>query len=504
MRDNGTILSVKGVSKKFSGVLALNCVDFELKRGEVHALIGENGAGKSTLMKILLGIYRPDGGSITFKGEQVAFSNPHEALKKGICMIHQEVCLVPTVSAVENIWMGRESSFSSGGLLRKNKQLAETKKLLEKWRLNIDCKRPVNTMSMAEMQMIEIARAVSYHSDIIIMDEPTSSLAEAEIQILYKIIRTLSAEGISIIFISHKLEEIYDVCDRVTVFRDGEYIATRDVDNITNDELVSMIAGREIKNLYPKEDVEIGEEVLRVENFCQGKTFQNVSFSLRKGEILGFCGLVGAGRTEIMSALFGITKPTDGKVFIDGREVHIDSPKDAIKNGLGMVTEDRLHLGILPLMSVKTNMTLAALKRLLGKTGLISRTKENTEADTLIDTMGVKVFSNRQVISTLSGGNQQKAILARWLFTKPNILIMDEPTRGIDVGSKSEIHRYMSALAKQGMSIIMISSELPEVMGMSDRILVVREGRIVSEYARGTGSQEELIKDAFGSADRTA
>lgn len=498
MQENELILSLKGISKKFPGVLALDQVNFELRRGEVHALIGENGAGKSTLMKILLGIYRPDGGTIIYKGEQTSFSSPHDALSNGICMIHQEVCLVPTVTAADNIWMGRENNFKTGGLLNKKSMIAATRKLLDKWDIQLDCTKLTSTMSMAEMQMVEIARAVSYNADVVIRDEPTSSLAEAEVQVLYRIIHELSAKGISIIFISHKLEEIFDVCDRVTVFRDGQYIATNNTGDITMDDLVSMIAGREINNLYPKETVELGETVLDVKNLCQKGVFHDVSFQLRKGEILGFCGLVGAGRTEIMNAIFGITKPTSGEIWIKGEKVHIESPQDAIKYKIGMITEDRLHLGILPLMSVKMNMTLAGLKKLVNKAGMISAGKEQKEAEQLIQTMGVKTPTTKQLISTLSGGNQQKAILARWLFTGPEILIMDEPTRGIDVGSKSEIHRHISQLAKGGMSIILISSELPEVMGMSDRILVVCDGTIVSQYERGTVGQEQLIKDAFG------
>ena len=492
------ILEMRDIVKTFPGVKALDNARLRLKKGEVHALIGENGAGKSTLMKILLGIYPQDSGEVIFKGKPAKFRSPHDALTGGISMIHQEISLIPTVSVAENIWIGREEKFTKLGLIKKKKRHNAAQALLDELGINVSAARFVRDLSVANMQLVEIARAASYNSDIIIMDEPTSSLSDNEIEVLYKIIRDLSAKGTAIIFISHKLEEIFEVCSKVTVMRDGQFIAEHNTADITQDQLIAEIAGREINDLYPKIDSTPGNVALEVRNLCSGKTFQNVSFKLRKGEVLGFCGLVGAGRTEVMRAVFGVDKFDSGEIFIDGKKVKIHSPKEAIRHGMAMVTEDRRGSGIIAGLSVQANVSLAYLRTICNKLTFINKKKEKADATAMREQLKIRCSSLNQVVGALSGGNQQKVIIARWLLAKPEILILDEPTRGIDVGSKSEIHRLISELAAQGMAVIVISSEMPEVMGMSDRLIVMREGRVMGEFTRGEADQETLIKKAFG------
>lgn len=499
MKGSEMIIEASGIAKSFQGVQALKNVHFELRRGEVHALIGENGAGKSTLMKILLGIYQADAGEICYKGESITFKNPYDALSKGISMIHQEISLVPTLSVAENIWLGREKKFYSAGLyINEKKREAETKKLLDELGIDLNPKTIVSNLSIANMQLVEIARAVSYRSDIIIMDEPTSALTDKEIELLYKIIYDLSAKNVAIVFISHKLEEIFKVCDRITVLRDGEYIGCYDSDAITQPELIRLIVGRELNDMFPKLPAEIGKPILQIQNLC-GERFQDVSFEVRQGEILGFSGLMGAGRTEVMRAIFGIDSVRSGDVYLNGQSVRIHSPKQAIANGIGMVTEDRLRMGAIYALSVKKNMTLAYLRKITNRAYIVDAKQEGHDYDEMAQRMAVKTASSNQKINSLSGGNQQKVIIGRCLLTKPQVLILDEPTRGIDVGSKSEIHRTISELAQQGIAIILISSELPEILGMSDRILVMREGKIAYECMREDATQEILIAHSFGS-----
>lgn len=495
------ILEMKGITKVFPGTKALDNVFFELKAGEVHALIGENGAGKSTLMKILLGIYRMTEGEIYLRGRKVTFRDPKDALSQGISMIHQEISLVSTLDVAQNIWLGQEKKFIRNGLLSNTLMYRKTEELLSEYGLKLNVKSKVADLSIAQMQMVEIMRAISYNSDIIIMDEPTSALTETEIQILYGMIRNLSAQGISTIFISHKLEEIFEICDRVTVLRDGKYIGTDNSDTITQKQLVEKIVGRQLDNMFPKSEVEIGDTVLEVENLTKYGTFRNVSFTLRRGEILGFCGLMGAGRTEIMRSLFGIDQCDSGRIVIENREVRIRSPKKAIEYGLAMVTEDRLRAGVISTLSIKANMTLAYFRSICNKLSFFSTKKEAQDFTGMAEKMQVKYASPNQLISSLSGGNQQKVIIGRWLLTQPKILILDEPTRGIDVGSKSEIHRIIGKLVEQGVSILLVSSEMPELLGVSDRILVIRKGEIVYECLAKDTEQETLITYAFGAAN---
>ena len=494
-----TILELNNITKVFPGVKALDNVRLDIRKGEVHALIGENGAGKSTLMNVILGTLQAEAGTIKFKGEEVHFKSPTDALNAGISMIHQEISLVQTLDIAENVWLGREDKFIKFGLLNLKARYKATKDLLES--LGLDFLNPrtvVKNLSIANQQLVEIARAVSYNADVIIMDEPTSSLTQVEIDLLYSIIRDLSGRGVSIIFISHKLEEIFEICDRVTVFRDGQYIITKDVADITNAELIKYIIGRDLSNMYPKLPAEIKEPVLEVKNLKRNGVFEDISFSVRAGEILGFSGLVGAGRTEIMRSIFGADPLDSGEIFINGKQVTIKEPKDAIENGIGMVTEDRRFSGSIYALSVMANTTLAAFDSLCNSAGFYSPKTEEKAFNNAVKQIAVKYSNPKEKISQLSGGNQQKVIIARWLMAHPKVLILDEPTRGIDIGSKSEIYKIMSELAQQGMAIIMVSSELPEILGASDRIMVVREGRIVHECLRENATQESLISYAFG------
>ncbi|MCI9487284.1 MAG: sugar ABC transporter ATP-binding protein [Lachnospiraceae bacterium] len=495
------ILKLEGITKLFPGVRALDKVDLELRKGEVHAVIGENGAGKSTLMKVLLGIHAAEEGTITYKGKEVRFKSPLDALGAGIAMIHQEISLVPTMDVAENIWLGREKQTMKNGMINKANRYKKTEEILRQMDIDLDPRMMVKDLSVAQMQMVELVRAASYNADVIIMDEPTSALANEEIETLYRIVRDLKKQQVSIIFISHKLEEIFEICDRVSVYRDGHYVSTNNCSDITQPELVRMIVGREITDQFPKQPAKIGEVVLEVKNFSRLGVFKNVNFSVRKGEILGISGLVGAGRTEIMRALFGADPKDSGEIYIDGKEVKIRSPKEAIQNGISMLTEDRMRSGSIYTMSVKGNTTIAAFRKLCcNAVGVINSKKETEAFESTRGNLEVKCSSEKQLIKDLSGGNQQKVLVGRWLLTSPKVLIVDEPTRGIDVGSKSEIHRLISELAGRGMAVIMISSELPEILGMSDRILVVRHGKIVYECDRKDADQETLITHAFGAA----
>ena len=491
------LLEMKNISKRFPGVQALDNVNLEVYKGEKLALVGENGAGKSTLMKILIGLIRPDAGEIIYKGEKIKIATPADALSRGICMIHQEISLVPTMTVAENIWLGREKLFRSNGFLSKNLRNTKTKELLDQLEIGLDPFDQVSHLSVANMQLVELARAVSYDSEIIIMDEPTSALADKEIKNLFRIVNQLVGQGKTIIFISHKLDEIFAICDRVAALRDGQSMGTHKCTDISTDDLVKIIVGRELTSKFPKEDAEIGEVALEVRHLTSNK-IKDVSFSVRKGEILGVSGLIGAGRSEIAQAIYGLDRATSGEILIDGKKVKIKKPFDAVRAGIGMVTEDRLRLGLMHRLSIKTNITLPYLYTITSKLGFVNKKKEDEDCNRIVRILNVKFSSLNQAIAGLSGGNQQKAIISRWLLSKVKILILDEPTRGIDVGSKSEVHREISHLAQQGIAVIMISSELPEILGMSDKVIVVREGQIVSEQSREEATQESLIKCAFG------
>ncbi len=492
------LLEVKNISKRFYSNQALKGVDFDVEVGEVHALAGENGAGKSTLMNILLGSLKPDEGEMFFNGEVYAPANEQEALSAGISMIHQELELVQHMSVAENIWIGRSEKFYKHGFYSVRECEKAAKAILDDMKVDIRPNAIIKTLSVAQMQMVELARALSYNSKLVIMDEPTSSLSDKEISVLYRIVRELSAKGTSVIFISHKLEEVFEIADRVTVFRDGTKIDTKKVSDTNMDELIAKIAGRKMDNLYPKAEKEIGEEVFRVENLCKEGLFSDISFSVRKGEILGFAGLVGSGRTEIMNGIFGSDKIDSGKIYLNGEEIKNRTPYHAISNGISMINEDRRGRGIVKKLSVKTNMTLSYFASICNKLGFIDKKTENKDAQNMLGKLHIKTANLDMPIWSLSGGNQQKVMIGRALLTEPKLLILDEPTRGVDVGAKYEIYNQCIELAKEGHGLMLISSELGEVMGMSDRILVIRNGKIVGEHEKGKADEQTIISEMFG------
>jgi ABC-type sugar transport system ATPase subunit len=472
----------------------------EIGRGEVHALVGENGAGKSTLMKILTGQYNADEGSILLFGKNVKIDTPAESLKLGLSIIQQELSPLLDMTVAENLFIGREIKVR--GVLDKKGMLAKTAKILAEYNLQVDPRVKVRTLNIAQKQMLEIIKAVSYNSQIVIMDEPTSSLTDKEVTILFDTIRSLKEKGISVIYISHRLEEIFEIADRVTVFRDGMCVGSSNIADVTPAFLITQMVGREVENIFPKVEVEIAEEIFAVKDFGNGNKFSDINFSLRRGEILGFSGLMGAGRSEVMRSIFGLDPHTAGEVYLEGKKLTINSPKDAIEQGIGYLSEDRKELGLVLTRSVKENISLATL----GKFNRGIKLNKKSELDRccqISEKLQVKTPTLQTRVNSLSGGNQQKVVLAKWLLAKPKVLILDEPTRGIDVGAKAEIHKLMCELAAEGMAIIMISSELPEVMSMSDRLVVMGNGRIKSVFSReeikcGKVGQEEILKVAIG------
>jgi methyl-galactoside transport system ATP-binding protein/inositol transport system ATP-binding protein len=499
------ILVMKDIVKTFPGVKALKGVQLNVKYGEIHALMGENGAGKSTLMKSLIGIHPPTSGQIYFEGNLIENYTTAEALKMGIAMIHQELSPVEHRSIMENIWLGREPK-NKLGLIDHKKMYEMSKEVLKEIDFNEDPKTLMVNLTVAQMQMIEIAKALSYKAKLIIMDEPTSALTNKEIDQLFSIMRRLRESGKSIIYISHKLDEIYTITDKITVYRDGEFIGTGNTKDIDVSQLIKMMVGREVDEMFPKEICEIGDVKMEVKSLSYGKKFQDVSFTVRKGEILGIAGLVGAGRTEVIETIFGIRGKTGGQIIIDGKEVDIKTPRDAKENKMALLTEDRRQTGIFPMLTVFQNTIIAHLSKYVKKNGLLDHKQAIADTNEYVSAISIKTPSIYQKIENLSGGNQQKVLVARWLLTDPEILFLDEPTRGIDVGAKSEIHRLITRLAGQGKSIIMVSSELPEVMGMSDRIVIMHEGKVTGIVENNSElTQEEIMRYATGQqAERTA
>jgi ABC-type sugar transport system ATPase subunit len=494
------LLQLEKISKAFPGVRALNAVDFEVQSGEVHALLGENGAGKSTLIKIVSGVYQPDSGNINLAGHAQHFASPTAAQQAGIATIYQELLLFPELSVAENIFIGH----APRGRLRMIDWQAMRQRaadILASLDIHdLDVARPVGALSVANRQRVEIAKALSHNARILIMDEPTAALTGADVGHLFRIVRLLRERGVGIIYISHRLEEIFQLADRVTVLRDGEYVGTKNVAETSQDDLISMMVGRIIDNLFPKLDASIGEPVLEVKNLSRRPTTHNVSLQLRAGEIVGLAGLVGAGRSELAQVIFGITPAESGAILLDAQPVTINHPGRAKTLGIAYVPEDRGSQGLIRPMKLRENVSLAVLKQLL-RGWFIDRKAETALAKDSIKQFNIRAHSTEQVVNKLSGGNQQKVVLGKWLASNPRVLIMDEPTRGIDVGAKAEIHRLMSQLAQQGLAILMISSELPEIMGMSDRILVMREGRIVAEFSRAQASQEQIAAAMMSATD---
>lgn len=491
------LLEMRDIVKRFPGVLAVNKAQLTLYPGEVHCLVGENGAGKSTLMKILSGAESLDSGQIFIDGNPVQIQSPHHAQQLGISMIYQEFNLSPYMSVAENIYLGREPRIGKTPFIDWRRMYTESRALLQKMRIDIDVRRPVNTCSVAQQQMVEIAKAISRNARIIVMDEPSATLTDHELEALFELIRELKTQGIGMIYISHRLEEIFQIGDRVTVMRDGQYVDTNPVHALDKEQIIRRMVGRDLTEEFPKEIFPIGRERLRVENLTRHGVFQDISFSLREGEIVGLTGLVGAGRTEVARAIFGADPIDAGRIFLDGAEIHVRTPQDAIRQGIGLLTEDRKNQGLILAMTVRENTTLANLKTLV-RFLFIDRHREREVTEKYIRELQIKTPSTEQIAQNLSGGTQQKVVLAKWLFSQSKILIFDEPTRGIDVGAKVEIYKLMNELLRKGVCILMISSELPEVLGMCDRILVMHEGRLAGELIRAEATQEGIMRLATG------
>ena len=490
-----TILEMKQIDKSFPGVHALDHVDFSVRKGEVHALMGENGAGKSTLMKVLTGIYSKDSGSIVYEGREVAFHNPREAQEAGVVIVHQELNMVGHLTVAQNIFIGRE--FKKGVGIDDKRMNEEAAKLFERLRIHIDPTETMSKLTVGKQQMCEIAKAISHAAKVIVFDEPSAALTETEIEELFKIIRDLREQGLGIVYISHRMDEIKVITDRVTVMRDGCYVGTLITEECTKDDIINMMVGRVIYE-DPKAKSRVAPDapvVLKVEHLNAGKMVQDVSFELRKGEILGFSGLMGAGRTETARAIFGADEKDSGEVFINGKRVDIRTPQDAVKCGIGYLSEDRKRFGIVVQKTIAENSTMASLKRFM-KGPFIDKRKERTATQEYVDSLATKTPSVDQLVVNLSGGNQQKVVIAKWLIRNCDILIFDEPTRGIDVGAKNEIYKLMNRLVEEGKSIIMISSEMTEILRMSDRILVMCEGKKTGEIAIEEASQEAIMNMA--------
>jgi ribose transport system ATP-binding protein len=493
-----SLLRVEGVSKQFPGVKALDGVDFDLRSGEVHALVGENGAGKSTLMKILSGVYRPDSGKLVLRGKEVRFQDSREAAAAGIGIIYQELNLIPHLSVAQNIYIGREPR-ARLGYIDDKKMVADAAALLGRLRLDIDPATRLGSLSIAKQQMVEIAKALSKDSEVLIMDEPTSALTESEIDELFKVIHGLRDRGVGIIYISHRLDELKHIVDRITVLRDGRHIQTRDFASIGMDEIVSMMVGRKLEKLFPaRRNSPTCKKLLEVGGVSRPGVLEDVSFDLYEGEILGISGLMGAGRSELARAIFGADKRSSGRISMGGEALAVRDPADAIKHGIAYLSENRKEEGLAVKMRVDQNVTMANLAAVCGPLGVISGAKERKATGRYVDELSIRTPSLTQVVNNLSGGNQQKVVIAKWLFRESRILIFDEPTRGIDVGAKFAIYELIAKLAASGVGVILISSELPEILGMTDRVLVLHEGRLTATLETARTSQEEILNYAAG------
>lgn len=488
-----SLLDMKQIIKSFNGVEVLHGIDFSLRAGTVHALMGENGAGKSTLMKVLAGVHKCDDGEIWLKGKKTEIQSPRHAQELGIAMIHQELSPVPEMTVAENIFLGREPR--KGLFVDYKKMYTDTEKLLGEMKVRVSPRAKIGRLKVADQQLIEISKAISLNADIIVMDEPTSAITDQEVEILFKTIADLKKKGTGIIYISHKMDEIFRIADDITVLRDGTYVNSWEAKDIDNNTLIKNMVGRELNEIFPKIKVPAKDVVMEVRHFTKENQFEDISFLVREGEILGIAGLIGAGRTELMNAIFGLEKPDSGEVFFEGKKVEIRRPSDAIRHGIAYVTEDRKNEGLVLEMGVGQNITIASMKT-LSNGMFIKRQEEKKTIDDQIRALRIKVHSPRQLVGKLSGGNQQKVVLAKWMMKNPKLLILDEPTRGIDIGAKSEIYKLMGEFVEKGNSIIMISSEMPEAMGMSDRILVLSNGRLSGELSREEFAQEDIMKMA--------
>ncbi|WP_211748573.1 sugar ABC transporter ATP-binding protein [Paenibacillus sp. Marseille-Q4541] len=490
-------IQMNDIHKAFGTNQVLSGVDFELREGEVHALMGENGAGKSTLMNILIGLHERNQGTILIDGKETYFPSPKEAEQHGIAFIHQELNVWPDMTVLENLFIGKEMT-NAFGILQTKEMRTLAIEQFRKLAVTIPIDQEAGQCSVGQQQMIEIAKALMTNAKVIVMDEPTAALTEREIEKLFEVIHSLRKEGVSIVYISHRMEEIFTICDRITVMRDGKTVDTKDIPDTSFEEVVKKMVGRELTERYPVRNPKPGEVVLEAKNMSRKGIFENISFTVRSGEIVGFSGLMGAGRTEIMRALFGLDSLTSGEIQIRGKKVMIRRPEDAVKHGVGFITEDRKDEGLVLDFSIKDNMVLPSLFSFSNRAGVISSKKEQEFVDTLIKRLLIKTESSETAAKNLSGGNQQKVVIAKWVGIGPNVLILDEPTRGVDVGAKREIYELMNELTDRGVAIIMVSSELPEVLGMSDRILVVHEGHITGELSHEEATQEKIMTLATG------
>ena len=497
-------LELKGVCKSFPGVKALDNVQLSLRPGTVHALMGENGAGKSTLMKCLFGIYRMDAGEVILDGKKIEINNPDEAMKYGIAMVHQELQPVPARSVAENLYLGRfpTKGFGPFKMIDHKTMYAETERWLKEVKMDFDPKAQLGSLSIGQMQSVEIAKAVSQQAKVVIFDEPTSSLSDNEVEALFRIMNDLRDKGVAMVYISHKMDEIKRIADDITIMRDGTYVGTWPAAELSTDQIIAKMVGRELTNVYPPKENKPGEVIMEVKDLCSihEKSFQHVSFELRKGEILGFGGLVGAQRTELMEGIFGIRGIASGEIYMHGKKTRIKHPIDAMNAGIGLITEDRRGNGIFGCLSIKDNVGVSVYNKFLKAGFVLDHKKINQVVDDSIKKLSIKTPSMKEHIANLSGGNQQKVIVARWLANDPDVLIMDEPTRGIDVGAKVEVYNVMNSLVKQGKCVIMVSSEMPEILGMSDRVIVMRGGEVMAEVDRDSEhfNQEDLMKAAWG------
>lgn len=489
-------IEMKGIDKSFGTNQVLKDAGFYLKDGEVHALMGENGAGKSTLMKILTGVYTRDAGKVYVDGEEVLYKSPQEAEKAGIVFIYQELNVLFDLTVEENLFMGKEIT-KKFGICDKKAMREKAQEVMDRMGVNIPVTALMSDLSVGQQQMVEICKALMVDAKVLIMDEPTAALTQSETKVLFEVINSLRKKGVSIVYISHRMEEIFELCDRITVLRDGTYVDTRYIKDITMDDIVQMMIGRTIGERYPKREVEIGEEILRVEGLTHEKLFRDISFSVRAGEVLGFSGLMGAGRTEIMQAIFGNIPVKSGKIFIEGKEVAIKNPRQAIKAGIGFITEDRKTEGLLLEKSIAENIEIANLNK-ISKNSVLQKNKQKEIVKRGIEEFRIRCFGPDHECNNLSGGNQQKVVLAKWIYTDPKILILDEPTRGVDIGAKKEIYSVINDLAAKGVAVILVSSELPEVLGMSDRITVVHEGRITGTLSAEEADQAMVMTLATG------
>lgn len=490
-------IEMRGINKSFGSNQVLKNAGFFLKDGEVHALMGENGAGKSTLMKILTGVYTRDSGTVIVDGKEVEYHNPQEAEKAGIVFIYQELNVMFDLTVEENLFMGKEIT-RGFGICNKKAMRKKAQEILNKMGVDIPTGAVMSELSVGQQQMIEICKALMVDAKVIIMDEPTAALTQSETEALFGVIQSLRKKGVSMVYISHRMEEIFELCDRITILRDGAYIDTKEIKNVDMNDVVKMMIGREIGERFPARSVKLGQEVLKVESLTKKGVFHDVSFAVKAGEVLGVSGLMGAGRTEIMQAIFGNMSVDSGSIYVEGKQVQIKNPRQAMKEGIGFITEDRKTEGLMLEKSIEENVSLANLQKVSRNNAVLSKTAEDSLVQNAIEQFHIKCFGPEHECNNLSGGNQQKVVLAKWIYTEPKILILDEPTRGVDIGAKKEIYSVINELAAQGVAIVMVSSELPEVLGMSDRIMVVREGEVRGIIDRDKANQENVMILATG------